>query len=128
MARLDGVRVLVVEDTEDIRDVFTLLLAVDGTQVTAAASGQEAAEIATKADFDVLITDLGLPDMTGDAVIRHVTATARRRPRVVVVTGYGEPFIGRAREAGADLVLTKPIALTQLVDRLVAMLPARDVA
>jgi two-component system CheB/CheR fusion protein len=128
MARLDGVRVLVVEDTEDIRDVFRLILAIEGALVTAAASGGEAAEVATKRDFDVLITALGLPDMDGDLLIREVTATARRRPRVVVVTGYGEPFIDRAREAGADLVLTKPVATMYLIERLVSLLATRGVA
>jgi CheY-like chemotaxis protein len=67
----------------------------------------------------VLLTDLGLPDIPGDMVIRHVVATARRKPWVVVVTGYDEPFIGRARAAGADAILTKPIAWAQLLDRLV---------
>jgi CheY-like chemotaxis protein len=124
MARLDGVRVLVVDDTKDIRDVFTQLLAGEGAEVIAAATGDEAVEIAKKRDFDLLITDLKLPDISGDIVIRHVTATARRRPRVVVVTGQGEPFLSRAREAGADLVLSKPVAWTDLINRLVPMLAA----
>jgi CheY-like chemotaxis protein len=124
MARLDGVRVLVVDDTKDIRDVFTQLLAGEGAEVIAAATGDEAVEIAKKRDFDLLITDLKLPDISGDIVIRRVTATARRRPRVVVVTGQGEPFLSRAREAGADLVLSKPVAWTDLINRLVPMLAA----
>jgi len=124
MSRLDGVRVLVVDDTKDIRDVFTQLLAGEGAEVIAAATGDEAVEIAKKGDFDLLITDLKLPDISGDIVIRHVTATARRRPRVVVVTGQGEPFLSRAREAGADLVLSKPVAWTDLINRLVPMLAA----
>ena len=124
MARLDGVRVLVVDDTKDIRDVFTQLLAGEGAEVIAAATGDEAVEIAKKRDFDLLITDLKLPDISGDIVIRHVMATARRRPRVVVVTGQGEPFLSRAREAGADLVLSKPVAWTDLINRLVPMLAA----
>jgi len=92
--------------------------------VIAAATGDEAVEIAKKRDFDLLVTDLKLPDISGDIVIRHVTATARRRPRVVVVTGQGEPFLSRAREAGADLVLSKPVAWTDLINRLVPMLAA----
>src|SRR5919198_2111990 len=92
MAPLDAVRVLVVEDAKDIRDVFTLLLGVEGAEVTAAATGREAVELAMQRDFDVLLTDLGLPDIPGDVVIGNVVATARRRPWIVVVTGYGEPF------------------------------------
>src|SRR5262245_6734403 len=116
---LRNARVLLVEDAKDIREVFTLLLQAEGAHVTATGSGREAAELASREEFDVLLTDLGLPDIPGDMVIRHVVATAIRRPWVVVVTGYDEPFIGRARQAGADVVLTKPIAWARLLDRLV---------
>ena len=115
---LRGARVLLVEDAKDIRDVFALLLTAEGAEVAATGSGREALELAGQRDFDVLLTDLGLPDIPGDLVIRHVLATARRRPWVVVVTGYDEPFIGRARQAGADVVLTKPLAWSALLDRL----------
>jgi two-component system, chemotaxis family, CheB/CheR fusion protein len=116
---------LLAEDARDIRDVFTLLLQAEGAEVTATGSGREAAELGARGDYDVLLTDLGLPDIPGDLVIRHVAATARRRPWVVVVTGYDEPFISRAREAGADVVLTKPITWSVLLDRI---LPASPVA
>ena len=115
---LRGARVLLVEDAKDIRDVFALLLAAEGAEVAATGSGREAIELAERGDFDVLLTDLGLPDIPGDVVIRQVVATARRRPWVVVVTGYDEPFISRAREAGADVVLTKPLSWSALLDRL----------
>jgi CheY-like chemotaxis protein len=116
---LRNARVLLVEDARDIREVFTLLLQAEGARVTARGTGREAIEIAGRDEFDVLLTDLGLPDVPGDMVVRHIVATARRRPWVVVVTGYDEPFIGRARQAGADVVLTKPIAWAALLDRLV---------
>ena len=115
---LRGARVLLVEDAKDIRDVFALLLAAEGAEVAATGSGREAIELAGEREFDVLLTDLGLPDIPGDVVIRHVVTTARRRPWVVVVTGYDEPFIGRARQAGADVVLTKPLSWSALLDRL----------
>jgi two-component system, chemotaxis family, CheB/CheR fusion protein len=122
---LRGAKVLLAEDARDIRDVFTLLLQAEGAEVTATGSGREAAELGAQGGFDVLLTDLGLPDIPGDLIIRHVLATARRRPWVVVVTGYDEPFISRAREAGADVVLTKPITWSVLLDRL---LPASPLA
>jgi two-component system CheB/CheR fusion protein len=128
MARLEGVRVLLVDDTEDIRDVFAEILAADGAEVTAVGCGRDAVDIARKSEFDLRLTDLSLPDISGDLVIRLVTAAAGRRPRVVVVTAHGEPFLGRAREAGADLVFTKPIALTHVIDRLVSLLERRGAA
>jgi two-component system CheB/CheR fusion protein len=115
---LHGARILVVEDVPDIRTVFTLLLEAEGAEVTATGGGCEAVEIASGREFDILITDLGLPDMPGDMVIRQVRAAARRRPWVLVMTGYGEPLVSRARQAGADVVFIKPIAWSELLDQL----------
>ena len=111
-------RVLLVEDATDIRDVFQMLLEAEGAQVVATGSGREAAALAAREDFDVLLTDLGLPDISGEMVIRQTVRSARRRPRIVVVTGYDEPFTTRARAAGADVVLTKPVMWSSLVDEL----------
>jgi two-component system CheB/CheR fusion protein len=111
-------RVLLVEDATDIRDVFQMLLEAEGAQVVATGSGREAAALAAREDFDVLLTDLGLPDISGEMVIRQTVRNARRRPRIVVVTGYDEPFTTRARAAGADAVLTKPVMWSSLVDEL----------
>ena len=106
---LDGVRVLLVEDALDIRDVVGLLLRSDGAEVRAAANAREALEIALVWNFDVLLTDLGLPDIPGDALIKEILAVKSRRPRVVVMTGYSEPYQSQARAAGANAILTKPL-------------------
>jgi two-component system CheB/CheR fusion protein len=111
-------RVLLVEDATDIRDVFQLLLEAEGAEVVATGSGREAAALAAREDFDVILTDLGLPDISGEMVIRQALRNSRRRPRVVVVTGYDEPFTTRARAAGADAVLTKPVLWSSLIDEL----------
>lgn len=111
-------RVLLVEDAPDIREVFTRLLEVEGAEVFATGSGRDAAAVAAREDFDVVVTDLGLPDIPGELVIRQIRRYARRRPRIVVVTGYGEPFTTQARAAGADRVLTKPVFWPALLDEL----------
>jgi CheY-like chemotaxis protein len=111
-------KILLVEDSEDIRDVFTALLRAEGADVVAVANGNAAIAAALRDDFDVVLTDYGLPDIPGDFLIRQVLATARHRPRVIVVTGYGEPYTGRARQAGADLVLTKPVEWPRLLAHL----------
>jgi DNA-binding response OmpR family regulator len=115
---LQGTRILLVEDATDIRDVFTILLEAEGAQVVATASGKEAADLAGRHDFDLLLTDLGLPDIPGDVLVRQVLSASRRRPRVIVVTGFDEPFVCRARQAGADAVFTKPVAWNVLLEQL----------
>jgi CheY-like chemotaxis protein len=76
MGALGGARILLVEDNKDIRDVFSILLEIEGAKVTAAATGREAVDLAMRQEFDLLLTDLGLPDIPGDLVIRNVVATA----------------------------------------------------
>jgi len=112
---LNGLRVLLVEDSVDIRDVFTILLRAEGAEVTATGSGREAADLAGRREFDVVLSDLGLPDMPGDVLIRQIAGASKRRTRILVVTGYGEPYITRARQAGAHVVFTKPVEWTRIL-------------
>jgi len=119
--RAGALRVLLVEDSSDVREVFTLLLRSEGVDVVATGSGCEAVDLAARTDFDIVLTDLGLPDIPGDVVIRRVLAGSRRRPRVIVITGYDEPFVSRARQAGADLVFIKPMLWSTLADTLAAV-------
>ena len=124
----ERLRVLLVEDSPDIREVFTLLLRDDGADVVATGSGREAAELAARRDFDVVLTDLGLPDLPGEVVIRRVLASSRRRPRVIVITGYDEPFVSIARRAGADVVFNKPIVWSTLAETLAEVQRRKRVA
>lgn len=116
-------RILFVEDT--IQAVFVLLLEAEGIEVVATGSGRKALALAAGGDFDMLITDLDLPDMPGDVVIRQVRATVKPCPRVIVLTDSSEPHRRRARDASADVVLTKPVEWAVLWSHLApAPLPA----
>jgi CheY-like chemotaxis protein len=83
----------------------------------ATGTGSEALECLARWHFDVVLTDLGLPDIPGELVVRRATR-AVPRPRVIVVTGHGEPFVSGARAAGADVVLVKPIDWVPLLHAL----------
>lgn len=115
---LSGLRILVVEDAADIREVFTVLLQAEGASVVATGNAREALEAAGRQCFDVILSDLGLPDVPGDVLIRQLLATTRNRTRVIVITGYGEPYLTRARQAGAEVVFTKPVEWTRILDYL----------
>jgi CheY-like chemotaxis protein len=115
---LEGRRVLIVEDAADIRELLTFLVQLEGAEVRAAATAGTALETAASWDFDVLVTDLGLPDMMGDLLIKQVRSMKSPRPRVIVVTGFGEPYLSRARQAGADAVFVKPLEWSTLRDEL----------
>ena len=79
---------------------------------------REALEAASRQHFDVILSDLGLPDIPGDVLIRQLLCTTRNRTRVIVITGYGEPYLTRARQAGAEVVFTKPVEWTRILDYL----------
>ena len=115
---LSGMRILVIEDAADIREVFMVLLRAEGAHVVAAANGREATEAVSQQEFDVILSDLGLPDVPGDVLIRQLLGATRSHTRIVVITGYGEPYLTRARQAGAEVVFTKPVEWTRILDYL----------
>jgi two-component system, chemotaxis family, CheB/CheR fusion protein len=116
---LRGTRILVVEDAADIREVLAILLASEGADVVTSARGADAVALAAEQKFDVVLTDLGLPDVPGEAVIRQLRALpSTRGVPVVVLTGYGEPFLTRARRAGANAVFTKPVEWLHVLEYL----------
>ena len=67
--------------------------------------------------FDVVLADLGLPDIPGDVLVRALLAAAPVRPWVIVMTGCGEPDLSRAKESGANAILLKPLDWETLLAR-----------
>ena len=111
---------LLVEDSDDVRDVLALLLGADGAVVRTARSARAAVESAADWDFDVLLTDIGLPDLPGDRLIKEILGMKAAVPRVIAVTGFGAPHAGLARRAGAEIVFTKPLDWSTLREHLAA--------
>jgi signal transduction histidine kinase/CheY-like chemotaxis protein len=107
-------RVLIVEDDEDGREMVRLLLDTEGHVVAVAETGQAALETAVTFQPDVFLVDIGLPDLNGYEVARHLRAKFGSI-RLIALTGYGQPQDGqRAQEAGFDAHLVKPMDLDQL--------------
>ena len=105
-------RVLVVEDSADIRETMRLLLTEWGHDVAIAASGEEGLERVASERPDVAIIDIGLPGISGYEVARRIRAMPDASAmRLIALTGYGQPADGRrARESGFDEHLLKPLA------------------
>jgi len=105
---LYGVGILVVEDAPDVLAVFTTLLRLEGAEAVGAANGVDALAVSRERRFDVVVIDLGLPDIPGEVVIRSLIAAAEHPLTVVVITGEHEPSVSRARRAGASAIFRKP--------------------
>ncbi|HEY3066635.1 MAG TPA: response regulator [Methylomirabilota bacterium] len=115
--RLLGARLLIVDDDAHLCEILRLLLSLEGaTAVVTCVTGQQAAAASGyDGPFDIVLTDLGLPDIPGAVLIRQILATAGRRPFVVVLTGSGDGEQAAARAAGANVILTKPVQWTSLL-------------
>jgi len=107
--------VLLVEDHQPSLQVMARLLKMMGHDVTSAGSCREAESAASTGRFDLLISDVGLPDGSGLDLMRHLRA--QFPGRAIALTGYGmESDIKDALEAGFTTHLTKPIKLERLKD------------
>jgi signal transduction histidine kinase/ActR/RegA family two-component response regulator/PAS domain-containing protein len=124
---LPRLRALVVDDEESVVRVLGDLLVVLGQEVEIALGGAEGLERFAPERFDVVFTDLGMPEVNGWDVVRAVKSRSPATP-VVVVTGWGAQIDGGALHArGADFVIPKPFSLEDLRDvlRQLSARPAR---
>ncbi len=106
-----GLRVLVVDDGADLRESMAMLLELLGHRVSTAADGKSALERARAELPDLVLVDIGLPDIDGYEVARTLRADAATRGlRLVALTGYASPeHRDRSLAAGFDLHLAKPL-------------------
>jgi CheY-like chemotaxis protein len=111
-AERQPMRILLVEDHEDTNRSLTSLLRRRGYHVQSALTFQSALELSAEQKFDVLISDLGLPDGNGIDLIQKLGS---KPPLGIALTGFGmEQDIRKSREAGFQHHLVKPIDLNKL--------------
>jgi len=105
-------RVVVIEDNEDIRDSLRTMLTLWGHEVQTAADGKSGMDLVLAEQPDVALVDIGLPGVSGYAVARGIRGALPDRPiRLVAVTGYGQASDrDRVLAAGFDAHLLKPVA------------------
>lgn len=120
MAEKQSLRILVVDDEKAIRQFLRVSLSSQGYNVFESATGREALEKSVSSHPDAIILDLGLTDMDGIEVIRHI----RKRNKVpIVILSVREDVSDKisALDAGADDYLTKPFSSGELLARLRAV-------
>jgi two-component system, OmpR family, response regulator len=120
-----GMRVLLIEDDEDNRELMAEVLEGAGYQVLTASSGTAGLRTLAEHSVDVVVTDVGMPGMGGLEVARAAKEIAPGVP-VVVVTGYTErEDISNARGREVDAVLVKPVDPDALVAAVAQMVKMR---
>ena len=116
-------RILIVDDHVDSVRPMQLFFEANGYEVTTAHTVATALSIAMQKDFDLLVSDIGLPDGSGDDILRKLQHDGRDLPSIAL-SGYGtEQDVERSRAAGFHIHLTKPVSpqdLRTTMDKLLA--------
>jgi CheY-like chemotaxis protein len=116
---LAGLRVLLVDDETDGRELVRIMLEQNGVQVKAAASADEALQTFAEWKPDVLVSDIGMPEEDGYSLIRKVRALPREQGGNVpaaALTGYvGQEDYVKALSAGYHSHIKKPVELDELI-------------
>jgi CheY-like chemotaxis protein len=104
-------RVLIVDDNVDAADSLALVLQLDGHVTRTGYSAQDAFELAVAFEPEVMLLDIGLPEMDGYEVARRIRASGHPAGvKLIALTGYGQvDDVRRAEEAGFDDHLVKPV-------------------
>jgi CheY-like chemotaxis protein len=108
--------VMIVDDVQDIRDLYEQFFELQGARVITAESGVSALQVVLFHRPDVIVLDFAMPLLTGHDVIRSLKGDARTRTIPVVVVSGQHDARRAALEAGADAYIQKPV----LPDRLLA--------
>ena len=127
--RLDGIRIILVEDDDDGRDVLTIIMELAGANVVPARSVREALALLDTIRPDVIVSDVGMPDEDGYTLIRAVRAREREGGGsipAIALTGYVAPE-DRARllAAGFQTHVRKPVEAAEIVAAVASLVTIR---
>ena len=115
-------RILLVEDHGVTAKIVRLMLEFEGHEVDTAGDMVTALKLAAEHHFDLLISDLGLPDGSGHDLMRELRSREHKFPGIAI-SGYGQAEdIRRSREAGFADHLTKPIPRERLVESIASIM------
>jgi PAS domain S-box-containing protein len=128
---LQGIKILAVDDSSDTRELLSVVLEDCGATVTTASSVREALEVFNVWIPDILVCDIGMPELDGYAFIKAIRTLPREQGRdtpAIALTGYARvEDRSRALQAGYQMFVPKPIEATELCS-IVATLTKREVS
>ncbi|MND87739.1 Autoinducer 2 sensor kinase/phosphatase LuxQ [compost metagenome] len=124
---LDSVKVLLVDDSSDVLEMMQLLLKAEDAIVSSAAVSSDGLALARSEVFDLMLLDIGMPDMDGHELMRQIRKDSlNQKTPAIALTGYGrEEDVARAAQSGFDRHLSKPISLEALIDAALKLIQAK---
>jgi len=118
-------KILIVDDTKDIRDTLSDMLSVMGFEVTVAGSGHEGLELFLKNSFDLVLTDLQMPDLDGWTLALHVKDRSPNTPVVLITGSEKKKVMEKLKGSCVDSVMFKPFTLEDIQETVRIMLDER---
>ena len=123
----EKLKILVIDDEDVIRGFLAEMFLSAGYEVDAAATGPEGIALFEKNHYDLVFSDLGLPEMSGWDVAKAIRARNPSVP-IVLLSGWGIQLDDvRIQECGIDLVLSKPCQMEELLSAVEDVLSKRQV-
>lgn len=117
-----GARLVIAEDDRAVRESVTRALELEGYEVEAVSDGVAALEAASRDGVDLLLLDLGMPNMDGLTVCRRLRSAGSRLPILVLTARTEVSDRVSGLDAGADDYLPKPFSLDELLARIRSLL------
>lgn len=116
-----GLRVLVVDDAVDMCDILDKFFSRAGHIVKTVTNGAEAIELTKREDFDLVLCDLVMPDVTGYDVIKALNGLDKV-PKIGISTGWGETLTSAEENTlKVDFIIKKPFKLLELASKINAL-------
>jgi len=107
--------ILVIEDEDDLRNLLTDILKMEDLQVEAAENGREGIALFASKHFDLVFTDLGMPEMSGWQVAKEIKKLDDKTP-VALITGWHIQLNdAEKKEKGVDLIINKPFKVNEIL-------------
>jgi CheY-like chemotaxis protein len=118
-------KILIVDDSRDIRDILSKVLSLMGFEAAVASNGNEALNLFLTNSFDLVLTDLEMPDLDGWTLALHIKDKSPNTPVVLITGSEKEAVMERLKGSCIDSVLFKPFMLEDIQKTVQIMLDER---
>lgn len=117
----DAKKILVVDDEKEINETLSEVLTNRGHQMFSVFDGDEAIKILKENNIDLVLLDMRMPKVDGIQVIKAIKQYAPKT-RIMVITGYADTYLQKAKELGVDGFFIKPVRLDSIIQRMKELL------
>jgi two-component system CheB/CheR fusion protein len=123
--RLSGIKILLVDDSPEVLETMTMLLEMEDARVSAFADPLKALDASMDATYDVIVSDIGMPKMNGNELMRALRKVPNHRDTPsIALTGYGgQTDVQQSRDSGFTQHIGKPVAYDEFIATIKSVLP-----